>query len=286
MPRPDRERAAHLSLALSSGHALPDLRIVPAGAVSLHEDADPARVERLVARLRRDGVLRNPPVAAAAGGGFVVLDGANRASALAALGAPALAVQVVDYDDPAVRLEVWRHLLVEPLDLPAAVRAQGVPVERTTPAAAARALEERAVACYILTGEAAFAVPRSPARPLAATLALVVGAYKGAARIYRVPTEDVDALARAYGEVSAVVVFPRLRKPDVLEIAGSTVKLPTGITRHLIPGRALRLNLPLDVLLPPGDLEEKRRRLRALIRQRLLDNSVRHYPEGAFLFDE
>lgn len=284
---PHGERSSHAPLKLPTGHALPDLRIVSARDVSLHEDADPVRVERLVARMRGDGVLRHPPVAAAPpGAGYVVLDGANRTSALAAIGAPVVPLQVVDYTDPAIRLEVWRHLIIEPMDVVAAVQAAGLSVERASRDDAARALDERRIACYIVTDHHTFGVTLSPSRPLAATLSLAVGAYKGAARIYRVPTEDFDALAREYGEVSAVIVFPRLDKRDILEIAGSPVKLPTGITRHLIPGRALRLNLPLDALTSAGALEQKNRALRDLIRQRLLNNAVRYYPEGAYLFDE
>ncbi|MGH2398441.1 MAG: hypothetical protein ACRDF6_01235 [bacterium] len=284
---PHGERSSPAPFTLPAGGVLPDLRIVAARDVWVHEDADPARVERLVARMRQDGVLRNPPVAAApTGGGYVVLDGANRSGALAALGAPAIPLQVVEYADPAIRLEVWRHLIVDPLDVPAAVRGTGLPLERTPRDAAVRALEEQQAACYIVAGNQTLVVPLSSSRPLAATLALVVGAYKAAARIYRVPTEDVDALAREYGDVSAIIVFPRLGKHDILRIAGSSVKLPTGITRHLIPGRALRLNVPLDTLTAPGSVEEKNTVLRELIRKRLLDNAVRHYPEGAYLFDE
>lgn len=284
---PHGERSSHAPLKLPAGGALPDLRIVSARDVSLHEDADPVRVERLVSRLRQDGMLRNPPVAAALSHGrYVVLDGANRTSALAAIGAPVVALQVVDYADPAIRLEVWRHLIVEPMDPVAAVRAAGLSVERASRDAAARALDERKVACYIVTDHDAFVVALSQSRPLAATLSLAVGAYKGAARIYRVPTEDFEALAREYGEVSAIIVFPRLSKEDILEIAASPAKLPTGITRHLIPGRALRLNLSLDALTASGDVEQKNRALRDLIRRRLLEGAVRYYPEGAYLFDE
>lgn len=271
----------------AAGRVLPDLRIVPHSAVALHEEADPARVARLVERLRADGVLRNPPIAAAAPDErVVVLDGANRTSALAALEIPVVPLQVVEYDDPAIRLEVWRHLIAEPLDLPAALRRAGLPLERTTRTAAGRALEDHAIAAYLITGDEALAVPLSPARPLAATLRQVVGTYKGVARIYRVPTEDFDALVREYGHVYAVVVFPPLEKPDILTIAAAPVKLPTGITRHIIPGRALRLNLPLDALRGPGDAAAKHRWLQDLIRARLLDHRVRYYPEGAFLFDE
>lgn len=271
----------------TAGRVLPDLRIVPAAQVFLHEDADPVRVERLSVRLRQDGALRNPPIAAGLpGDAFVVLDGANRVSALTRLEAPVIPLQVVDYDDPAVRLDVWRHLIVERLDVPDALRAAGVALERSTRDAAGAALRGREIACYIVTGSGTFVVPLSPDRLLATTLTEVVASYKGSARIYRVPTEDFDALVREYGDVSAVVVFPRLQKQDILTIANSAARLPTGITRHLIPGRALRVNVPLELLSGPGDATRKHERLRDLIRQRLLDNSVRYYPEGAFLFDE
>jgi hypothetical protein len=270
-----------------SGQTLPDLRIVARDGVHLHEDADPARVERLSHRLRQDGILRNPPAAAAlATGEFVVLDGANRTSALAKLGFPVLPLQVVEYDDPRVRLDVWRHLIVEPLDFMGLLDEAGLRPDVVSTADAARALDDHAIAAYLLTGDRALAVPRSPDRRLATILSHVVATYKGRARIYRVPTSDVEVLAGAYGSIAAVVVFPQLTKRDIVEIAASPAKLPTGITRHLIPGRALRVNIPLEVLGRDEDLAGRNRWLANLVRRRLLDHSVRYYPEGAFLFDE
>lgn len=280
------ERTAHFTLT-SAGQALPDLRVVAREMVHLHEDTDPARVERLSHRLRDDGILRNPPAAAPLpGGGFVVLDGANRTSALARLGMPVVPLQVVNYDDPGVHLDVWRHLIMEPLDFARRLQARGLQPEERAPTEAARALEDRSIAVYLLIGGRALTVPVSPDRRLAAILSRVVATYKEQARIYRVPTSELEPLAEAYGTVAAVVVFPHLTKHDIIEIAASPAKLPTGITRHLIPGRALRVNFPLEALARDEDLAAKNRWLAGLVRRRLLDHSVRHYPEGAFLFDE
>lgn len=262
------------------------MRIVPRAQVYLHEDVDPARVARLSAQLRTAGVLRNPPIAAPMAGGYVVLDGANRMSALAALEVPFVPLQVVDYDDPAVRLEVWHHLLVDAPDLAAALRAKGVAVRPATARQAETWLADRSVVCYILDRQGMQTVPLSPDRLLAATLSAVVGAYKGTTRIYRVLSADLDALAQEYGPVGAVVVFPQFTKQDILEIASAVVKLPTGITRHLIPGRALRVDLPLSVLTAPGDAESKNRWLADTIHRKLLEGQIRYYPEATFLFDE
>ncbi|HXF83747.1 MAG TPA: hypothetical protein VNN19_13445, partial [bacterium] len=170
---------------------------------------------------------------------------------------------------------------------PAELFAQaGVTLQPRSRAEAGEALRARQAAAAVLTRAEAWTVPLAPTRPLAAVLAEVVSAYRGRVRIYRVPTDDVDALAREYGEQATVVAFPRLEKADILEIAGSAARLPTGITRHLIPGRALRVNVPMALLTAGDDPARLHEQLQALIRQRLLEGSVRYYPEGAFLFDE
>ena len=274
-------------LRLASGKVLPDLRIVSRSQVHLHEDCDQARVDRLIARVRADGVLRNPPLAASMPDeGFVVLDGANRTSALLALEAPFIPLQVVDYGDPAVRLDVWHHLLVRPVDLPDRLRAQGLTLLAASPREAARQLGERTIACYVLTPSGAVTVSMPSARLLAQTLAAVVATYKSTNQIYRVTDTNLDTLMSEYGTVGELVVFPTFTKHDIVEVARAPVKLPTGITRHLIPGRALRLNLPLSVLTSPGDVAAKNRWLEEDLHRKLLDHQIRYYPEATFLFDE
>lgn len=274
-------------LRLASGKVLPDLRIVGRSQVHLHEECDQARVDRLIARIRADGMLRNPPLAASLPDeGFVILDGANRTSALLALEAPVIPLQVVDYADPAVRLEVWHHLLVRPSDLPTRLRAQGLTLLAASPFDAARQLGERKIACYILTPSGALNVSLPPEQLLAQTLAAVVATYKATNHIYRVTDINLDTLVSEYGTAGELVVFPTFTKRDIVEVAHAPVKLPTGITRHLIPGRALRLNLPLSVLMSPGDLAVKNRWLQEDLRRKLLDHQIRYYPEATFLFDE
>jgi hypothetical protein len=46
------------------------------------------------------------------------------------------------------------------------------------------------------------------------------------------------------------------------------------------------VNIPLEILGRDEDLVAKNRWLAGLVRRRLLDHSVRYYPESAFLFDE
>ena len=66
---------------------LPELHIVGLDDVVLHEDPDMERVARLVDRFSADGILKNPPVVGRRKGHRrIVLDGANRITALRKLG--------------------------------------------------------------------------------------------------------------------------------------------------------------------------------------------------------
>src|SRR5438067_5056667 len=92
---------------------MPDLRLLSAEALVLHEHADEKRVARMEARLKADGYLKNPPIVAPipGTGRFVVLDGANRTSALERLGCKHILAQVVDYKSDRVQLLTWHHLI-------------------------------------------------------------------------------------------------------------------------------------------------------------------------------
>jgi len=271
-----------------SGQPLPTLRIVEADAVHLHEDADAQRVDALVDALVADGVLRNPPVAAALpAGGFVILDGANRTSALRRLQVAAHLVQVVDYPAPEIRLAVWHHLLRE--DGPAlhGLLPPGFTVDLGELDDVARALAAGEVACGILAPGTARVVPAQGGFPgRIAALRAVVGAYAGRLRIYRVLTDDLNALREEYDRIGALVVFPTFSKAQILALAALPEKLPTGITRHVIPNRALRVNLPLELLRAAGTVEAKNAALSDLIHERLLGHRVRVYPESTVLFDD
>ena len=73
---------------------IPQLLILPADFLVLHEEVEAQRVEPLVERVQVDGFLKNPPIAApidcplGCQGRHVILDGANRTTALWELEAP------------------------------------------------------------------------------------------------------------------------------------------------------------------------------------------------------
>ena len=83
------------------------------------------------------------------------------------------------------------------------------------------------------------------------------------------------------------MVFPALLPAELLDLARAGLRVPTGITRHIIPARALRVNVPLDLLRDPEQsLEAKNAWWHDHVKTKLGDNQIRFYQESTYLFDE
>ena len=120
-----------------------------------------------------------------------------------------------------------------------------------------------------------------------ALLNSVVDLYRDRAPFYRVARDSLSEARARFRDVTALLVFPRFHPDEILDIATSGARLPAGITRHVIPGRALRVNVPLEVLSDPDrSLDEKNRWLKTWIEDRVAQKNVRFYEESTVLFDE
>ena len=277
--------------------ALPMLRFVPVDALVPHEDHDEQRMAPLVRRLREQGMLRNPPIVAPlpdAGPAhplWVVLDGANRASAARAAGLAHIVVQIVPYEDPEVLLTTWSHAFTE-LDRDTfEQRCAALPglTLRHEPLLRARAaLARRELLAYIAWADQCVTVLQGggslPERNR--LLHAIVGLYRGA-RYFRAPNDALERVRARHPEVTGLIVFPHFEPAEVLELATAGERLPAGITRHLIRWRALRVNVPIAVLADSETtLEQKNRWLDEWLADLLAGRHVRYYAEPTVVFDE
>jgi len=267
------------------------LRIVHSGDLIGHEVVDPRRVERLVQRLRSDGVLKNPPAVVDVGGKYVVLDGATRVAALRELGIRDIVVQIVEYDLPGVELHSWCHVvaglgcqdLVDGLNL-----VQGIEVRSMELHAARAELALKSILCYVVLrdGGVLAATGCSDLPGQVSLLNDIVDLYGGKADVYRAVTDNLGELLEEYPELSAVVVFPRYCAADIMSTSLDGARLPMGVTRHSISGRALGVNVDIVMLDSDIPLEQKNVWLDHLIKSRVKGKRVRFYPEPVFRFDE
>ncbi len=267
------------------------LRIVRSSDVIGHEEVDPKRIEVLARRLQVDGVLKNPPVVVEAGQRYVLLDGATRLAALRKLGIRDVLVQIVDYHAPSIHLYAWCHVVVDVPreDLLEGLEAlEGLDVKPIELDLARRALSLRTILCYLVLRDGTVLGAKGGMR-LEAQVALlndVVNLYRGQAGVYRVTTDEVESLLEEYPELTAVVVFPSYSRGEIMRTSLDGAKLPMGVTRHTISGRALGLNVDVAMLDSDIPLDQKNIWLQSLIKRKIRQDQVRFYPEPVMRFDE
>ncbi len=275
----------------------PDLRIIEVDRLVPHEKEDERRTKALGSRLSESGVLRNPPIvtptAEAGGDGrFVVLDGANRVSTVRAAGYPHLVVQVVRYEGPDVRLSTWHHALgaaaAEELERGLAT-ISGLDRRREDVSHARALLARRESIAFVAAagGDVTSLQGGHDLHERNALLNAVVDLYRGKHPYSRVTRDSIEEAREGHPEVASLVVFPHFQPEEILEVALGGARLPAGITRHVIAWRALRINMPLDMLADrTRSTDEKNRWLAAWMAERVAQNAVRYYEESTVLFDE
>ena len=255
---------------------LPLLRVVPLESIRRHEEIDPLRVERLVARIQAEGIQVNPMVCChAPDGELVLLDGATRTESLRSMGLRHAIVQMVEPDE--INLETWHHVVrgVGPEEVLAAVSEKPnliLTEEAGTPGIHVNGQQSR-----LVLGEGVSAN---------ATLAALVDSYIGKWRVSRVADPSLDPVAWSFPDWSVVVEFPILTLDDVMKAAVSHDLLPAGITRFLVNERALRLNVSIDLLASEEGIESKQEMLEEILAERAREGRVRRYEETVFILDE
>jgi hypothetical protein len=281
----------------SDSSFVPDLRILPIDMLVEHEYNDIQRTMPLAQRLEAEGLLKNPPVVTAIGiddPRFAVLDGANRITALHTLNYPHILVQVVPYEEPHVTLTTWHHV-IECMDYRSLTaeltNLEGVDMILTDRMRARAGLARREYLMYVIRADgevfaARTAMPKREVHEQNRLLNALVDTYKDRCHLHRVMTDELEEVKLLYPELSGLVIFPKYDSSEVLELAREGELLPAGLTRHLIQGRALRINYPLSELKTGDSLEEKNSRLKTWLLKKLSTKEVRFYGETTFLFDE
>jgi hypothetical protein len=273
----------------------PTLTFLPVDCLLIHERHDDQRTLPLIQRIRLSGVFRNPPVVAPLGDGserYMVLDGANRVTALSQMGYPHALVQVVQPESPGLTLQTWNHVVWE---MNAVRFIRGLRALHGS----RMVLIEDPDAHPDLEGDCGLAIVESAHGQRYAVCAQaddlethvrllndLVDSYKDRARFDRTSLRDARHLGEIYPSFCGLVIFPSFHIQDLLRLAGQAYLLPAGVTRFLISPRALHLNYPLEELAAEKPIQDKNQALEVWIKDRLARKGVRYYAEATYLFDE
>ena len=275
---------------------LPTLRIVPSPDLVPHEWHDDQRSKPLIERLRASGVLRNPPMVTPlpdGSGRYMVLDGANRTSALNHMGIPHALVQVVEANYAGLDLHTWNHVLWgwDGAEFLAAIGQLPEVTLRDIEPSVKRTQSRWPIKTlvWLQTQDGQAYIARSVPGDLASrTRALnrITELYAKKASVDRTTAQQVRELRGTYENLTAIVVYPPFKVNEVLELCAAGVLLPPGITRFTVSPRALRVNYPLEELSSSKSLEEKNKALERWVNERVARKGVRYYAEPTVLYDE
>lgn len=274
---------------------IPDLRIVPTDQLQPHEEVDDSRLDPLIESIQNEGRLRNPPVVAQMRGGserYMVLDGANRTTALRKMAVPFTLVQVVHPGRHSIQLMTWNQVVQsgEPTDLLEAVGSiAGLSMIQTEFDGASEKLKAGVLLSFIGSpaGEIwELLIDSGTLEDRIRILSALIRAAESVGPLERTGQVRASELKAFYANMAGLIVLHNFGVEEVMIATANGMCLPSGITRFVVSPRALRINYPLEWLYGDGPRDEKQAQLDLWVKRQLTNRNVRYYAESTFLFDE
>ncbi len=269
----------------------PDIEIIAMHDIDAHELADEIRVKKLMASLKNDSMIRNPIMAAKIKDRFMIMDGATRHQALKEMGSPHLLAQVVNYDDSKVKLETWDHA-IKGLDIEELVKSlreiKGLHVHPSSWHVAEKMLISGEIIGYVICKEEKVYILKTDSgyEAMVNILCIISEKLSHMGETVRITHEQVDDYFKSEKNHCVVMCWPRFTKDDIKKVFQSGLKVPAGITRHIVPCRVLGINLDLNLLLDKNDtIEMKNKYMKDYIHNKLSKGKIRFYDEPLFVMD-
>lgn len=270
----------------SSLISIPDLRIIPSSYPLPHEEHDSQRSLPLMHTLKTTSVFTNPPILTVTPQDqYIILDGANRCYSFQALQLPFILVQIVHYGQN-VSLGNWNHALS---DWNLSTFLASLKTLQNLDVIDAR-LDEGLGWIHTKDGKTYTIVAQHTVHTVAErnqTLREVVRLYQQNSTLSRTASSKPDDVWQAFPSAFAFVTFENYHPHDIVDAAINRAFLPPGISRHVVQGRVLQLNYPMDILRhDDGHIEEKNQQLQSWMVDRFKNRSVRFYAESTYHFNE
>lgn len=282
---------------MQTASILPLIRIVPMPQCVAHEGVVRKWVEAIMTNLLDEGVMKNPIIVSrlkARTPRWIVIDGMHRFAALRALQIRDILTYAIDYDDPQIGLAGWDTLLLRPVQAQRLLanvfgKDRAFSTTRVADAETARravttreallAVGDRSGAYYLLAARR-----RATVETCVQTCARMDAALDadGFRPLYVPDTLSVRDFRRMH--CGGIVMRPLYTKAEVIDRTLAGKIFPRKSTRHLIPGRPLRVDVALAWLRGRVSVAAKNRLLREHLRWCYEADRIRYYPESVFVF--
>ncbi|MFD1887707.1 ParB N-terminal domain-containing protein [Paenibacillus wenxiniae] len=246
--------------------ALSSLKMIDSSLIVLHENCEPARLEKTQNSIRSEGVLRHPPAAIKMKNGkYLVIDGAHRTSSLQALGYSQIPLHIVGIEN--VVIDNWDHSISD-INVIEYLKSQKnlVRIERFP-------LPERLLAKMRNDSVSYYVYPYAQQNHFDIWHELI-SFYQNNYTVTRIETDKEMELKPNMLRISYSTCTLR----EIEEVVSQNKVLPAGVTRFKINGRILNLQIPLSML--GNSLKD------ATEWENMLNNrrdSMRYYPESVYI---
>ena len=281
-------------LSLEQASSLLSLQVVPMDKVSPHEEVDDKRVARLMTAIQANPKLIDPPIATYWNGRYVILDGATRFTAFQRLGFDHMIFQVVDAEQSgpdSFTLHTWYHAISN--DQPFAEllsqlqQLDGIVFQELSPDKTQAVFQDKTALCYFLTRDDRIILAKTtPGVDHLDIMNNLVASYTAWGSVERTLLTDLPRLQEQFPRFTAVAIFPQFAPKTVFDVASKGGFVPAGLTRFVIPGRILRLNMSLDRLQEKDTLTAKRTWFKKHLAEKIASSRLRYYEEPVVLLDD
>ncbi|PIP62300.1 hypothetical protein COW98_04880 [Candidatus Roizmanbacteria bacterium CG22_combo_CG10-13_8_21_14_all_35_9] len=236
------------------------LEVITIKNILIHEEFDPFISIKLTNYLKKNKVLSNPILVASLGEKqYIQLDGMNRITCFKKLGIKTIAAQIVDYSDQKqIELSSWLHLfqsnLKELLDF--IKKDKNLVINQgSIDQVGHRYIKEndfgRLVSIVTKKNEVFFVSTKGNFSDKIKRLNNIVSFYKKSLARgvlpYPFTQDNVKQFFQQYPNFNNIIIFPSFTPQQVIETVKSGFLFPTGITRYIVKGRCLNINVPLSL---------------------------------------
>jgi L-serine kinase (ADP) len=271
------------------------IQIVPLRECMTHEGVVDRWVDAIAANLLDQGLMKNPIVVTKPDRKRrrIVIDGMHRFAALRKLEIRDVVVYEVDYADDAIRLAGWDALTFRPFRATEFIRTLALPKNWTVKtvrdaASAQQAVDDRRalVAIGDRRGKFALVVPRRRA-----TVAQCVSTSRridshldaeGYRPLYVADTISLKDFTQR--NATGIIIRAHYTKDEIVTRITAGRIFPRKSTRHVIPGRPLRVDIGIPLLRADISLRAKNRLLEEHLRWCYESDRIRYYPESVFIY--
>lgn len=269
-----------------------DLELLKLSDIKLHEATENIRLRNIYSRISKAKHLMNPVIVGRNGNDVILLDGANRYGSLKEIGCKLILAQVLNYKDKELKLDKWNHLVYDfHIDkIKEYCDAANIQYSSVSFTHGSDYLKENfnyLLAADIFSDENIL-IKLSP------KIDLMLEQIHDLTTVYfkhfnfdrsecDIKFSDIKKYTRRKG---TLIVFPDFQKKHIVKIANNNLRLPAGISRHIIQNRVLHVKYEIKKLYSDKNIEAKQEELKKLLMEKIDKNKVRQYQETVIVFDE